>query len=629
MSQRFAHVIDVGDRLGDRYEVLEILGQGGMGTVYKAMHLQLNKPVAVKALHPQIVLDQNSMARFQQEIRAMSMLSHPHLISVLDAGTTPSGTPFFVMEFLDGPSLGDLLRNQGPPPDLRAIRMFIQMADALAYAHEQNIIHRDLKPSNVVVLSSNRNKDFIKLVDLGIAKLLEPRSGEQGLTMTGEIFGSPLYMSPEQCLGRPVDGRSDIYSLGCLMYETVCGETPIKGGSALETFNMHINTIPPTIGRTLSTRLTPALKLIEPIIDKCMRKAPEERFQSMAELSQALEEAEHKAKSGQFDSAASGADVSRSQSNFAVAGEQPRSVREVQIANDEIRQSLNPPQQRSGRYLPAEESDSNHEVAPPPRSNTGRYSPEPAVADDAVSKLKSAFFNRYAFAGIGTFAVVMIVFFVVLAVMHHEPPAAVAPTAMAPQTFFQQPRTYVSRTKLGTVTIGDGKVAIDYKHFDLSMPNPSAKEQVAVVAVYAGEGQENDDMQHFRGNVEVTVKNQGKPIDLVLTSYMATHWTVKRADASVQINRIMVSGYIGPPEVDAPAGVKVESAYYTNSLSDDVKNTHKYSENPFDMFFIVPTGDVNIKSKQFKDMQKVVETHLKNPISQLYACYREGSFTVE
>ncbi|MBZ0188640.1 MAG: serine/threonine protein kinase, partial [Candidatus Obscuribacterales bacterium] len=265
----------------ERYNVLELLGRGGMGVVVKATHLQLNKLVAIKVLHTSL-LDQMSRKRFEIEAQAGSSLCHPNLVSVFDYGITEDGKPFMVMEFIDGKSLQYFLEEQGKMPVELFLPVFEQVAKGLQHIHNQNIVHRDIKTSNIMIQHIEGDL-YAKLVDFGIAKILE-QSGipAQRLTETGSLFGSPLYMSPEQCRGLEVGVQSDIYSIGCVMYECLSGEPPIAGENALKTIFMHVNEDPPPLSELASDDAT--LKDIARLIHKCMNKDPEKRFQSGAEL---------------------------------------------------------------------------------------------------------------------------------------------------------------------------------------------------------------------------------------------------------------------------------------------------------------------------------------------------------
>ncbi|HEY9715712.1 MAG TPA: protein kinase, partial [Chroococcales cyanobacterium] len=276
----------VGTPFADRYLIEALLGFGGMSVVYKAKHLLMNRAVAIKMLHADIKSDHLSLERFRLEAQAASSLSHHNIISVYDFGLAPTGEAFFVMDFLEGESLAEMLVRKGRLPWERAISIFKQICDGLSAAHRKSIIHRDLKPANVIIIK-DAGVEIVKLVDFGIAKML-PASGkqQQQLTKTGEVFGSPIYMSPEQCMGKELDTRSDIYSLGCLMYEALAGEPPLLGETFLATLNKHVGEIPRPIAETAPDAKVPVE--FEQIILKCMAKDPDNRFQTAEEISDEL-----------------------------------------------------------------------------------------------------------------------------------------------------------------------------------------------------------------------------------------------------------------------------------------------------------------------------------------------------
>jgi serine/threonine protein kinase len=278
----------VGTSIADKYEILSVLGQGGMSVVFKARHLLMKKSVAIKVLLPQLVLNPQSLKRFQQEASASSSLSHPNVITVYDFGVSAHGLPYLVMDLLHGVSLADEVRDNGPLEVGRALKIFIQAADALCEAHRKGVIHRDLKPSNIMLESTDTHDDVVKIVDFGIAKVL-PQEGDdfQKLTQTGEIFGSPYYMSPEQCRGEVLDARSDIYSFACLMYEALTGKPPLVGSHALDTMYKHMNVPPPGL---VSLKCEPQVReRLDAVILKCLAKERAQRYQTMKELEDELE----------------------------------------------------------------------------------------------------------------------------------------------------------------------------------------------------------------------------------------------------------------------------------------------------------------------------------------------------
>ncbi len=274
-----------GSTVSDRFEVLSLVGEGGMGTVYKARHKKIGRMVALKVLHSASVADELSLKRFEQEAKAAAALSHPNLATVHDYGETEDGSPYLVMDFLDGTGLDNLLQH-GAIGWQRAVPIFLQICQGLKHAHGKNIIHRDIKPSNVV-LSLEDGTETAKIVDFGIAKAVGFAADEAGaLTKTGEIFGSPFYMSPEQCTGAEIDARSDIYSLGCLMYEVLCGVRPVEAPNAIQTVLKHLNETPLKFAQQVPGIEIPAE--IERIVFRALEKNKEARYQSVQELEQDL-----------------------------------------------------------------------------------------------------------------------------------------------------------------------------------------------------------------------------------------------------------------------------------------------------------------------------------------------------
>ncbi len=273
------------ESIEDRWEIVGPLGVGGMSAVYKARHRVTGKISAVKVLLPEHKLRSQSLKRFEVEAKAISALDHAHIVHLSDCGTTSDGHLFIVMDFADGMSLAELLSQESKLPPNRALKIFQQIADALAHAHRRGIIHRDLKPNNIMLVKGQDFPDFVKVVDFGIAKVVhpDPETGESlSATVTGEVFGSPLYMSPEQYRGKQLDNRSDIYSMGCLMYETLTGNPPFIGENPLDTLYKHVTEEPKPFSLPDSNDVE--ISQLESIVFKCLAKDPAARYESMDAL---------------------------------------------------------------------------------------------------------------------------------------------------------------------------------------------------------------------------------------------------------------------------------------------------------------------------------------------------------
>lgn len=305
-------VLEPGSVVLDRYKVVELVGVGGVGSVFRVTHVHLGTVFALKCLNKEQPKS-DTWRRFQNEAKAAHILDHPSLIKVHDFGLMPGRRPYFVMDFVEGTTLAEEIQRIGRLPVKRCIRIFIQVAFAMAYAHENGVIHRDLKSSNIMVVKTQKDgveEEIVKIVDFGIAKLTgADEFNQQTLTKTGEIFGSPLFMSPEQCMGLVVDSRSDLYSLGCMFYEALTGAPPFIGDSALATMMKH-QSEPPLSLKEASMGIDYPIEL-ERIVAKLLEKDPNQRYQNASLLAQDLIQLESHLK---YDRAASGtvADGSKS-----------------------------------------------------------------------------------------------------------------------------------------------------------------------------------------------------------------------------------------------------------------------------------------------------------------------------
>ena len=283
-SEEFDDVDDpmLGYIIDKKYKVEEVIGRGGMGVVYKVNHVDLNRYFAIKILHPYLASDQNNMRRFQREAQAASRLVHPNLATVFDWDTLHDGRPYLVMSFIEGVKLSNLIGEQNAIPLSDWMSIFLQLCDALAHAHQEGVIHRDLKPGNIILANTGDLKQFVKIVDFGIAKLLYESADSKELTKTGEVFGSPLYMSPEQCLGQPIDVRSDIYSLGCVFYEILSGLPPFYCDSLYDTMKSHVSEQPKSL---LPNKFFDNLPIeLDYLVLHCLSKNADDRPQSMEKL---------------------------------------------------------------------------------------------------------------------------------------------------------------------------------------------------------------------------------------------------------------------------------------------------------------------------------------------------------
>jgi serine/threonine-protein kinase len=276
----------LGRVLGGRYRLLERLGQGGMGTVYRATHTLMEKPVAVKILRPEMATDAEAIARFHREARSASRLDHDHCIRVTDFGQSDDGHLFLVMELLDGVSLSHVTR-RGPVPPGRAAAVGVAVAEALAHAHEQGIIHRDLKPDNVFLARRAKGREIVKVLDFGLAKLASDSALGPSITRDGTVFGTPEYMAPEQAEGEKLDGRIDLYALGVILYQLVTGEVPFKSPNFVALLTKQVTEAPqPPRERRPDLDIDVGL---EQVIMRCLSKRRQDRYPTAAEVADALE----------------------------------------------------------------------------------------------------------------------------------------------------------------------------------------------------------------------------------------------------------------------------------------------------------------------------------------------------
>ena len=278
----------LGRDISGQFKVLEKIGSGGMGAVYKAEQPEMRRFVAIKILHKRYLARKDLVTRFKREARAMSHLSHPNTARVFLYGQLDDNACYFVMEYLEGRNLAQLVRREGPVEPSRAIHIMIQACGALEEAHRAGIVHRDLKPENIFLTSQGGIEDFPKVLDFGLAKLGEQqmRPGSLILTQEGMVFGTPEFMSPEQARGETLDGRSDIYSLGVILYELLTGKLPFDAAQPMEFIQRHIKEPPILLSERAPDREFP--QGLEEVISRCLAKSPSDRFASAAEFAGAL-----------------------------------------------------------------------------------------------------------------------------------------------------------------------------------------------------------------------------------------------------------------------------------------------------------------------------------------------------
>jgi len=265
----------VGKVIDGRYEIQQRVGEGGMGVVYKARQMSIDRVIALKMLNQQMQGDQQWVQRFYNEAKACSRLQHPNTIRMFDFGQTQDGRLFMTMEFLDGVSLRDALQRGALAPQ-RVVKVLIQCCASLAEAHSIGIIHRDIKPDNVFLLNMAGSPDFVKLLDFSVAKLLE---GDRMKTQAGVVFGTPQYMSPEQGRGLPLDARSDLYALGVLAYEMLVGTVPYNDDNPMTVIQMHLHGAIPAMPDSIPYS-------VQTIVRRAMEKDPARRYQSAGEMMQ-------------------------------------------------------------------------------------------------------------------------------------------------------------------------------------------------------------------------------------------------------------------------------------------------------------------------------------------------------
>lgn len=275
--------------LDGQFHILEKIGSGGMGAVYKAEQPSMNRMVAVKILHPKLTERKDLASRFHREASAMSHLDHPNTVKVFNDGKLKDGSLYIVMEYLEGQNLHRAVRKQGPFPVKRALPILIQVCGALDEAHSKGIIHRDLKPENIFLSTKLGKPDYPKVLDFGLARVTERemRPGSVILTQEGMVFGTPEFMSPEQAQGKQLDAKSDIYSLAVILYETLTGKLPFDAKTPMEYIQHHVSSKPIPLNQRVEGLTFP--NQLEKVIAKALSKNPNDRFETAGAFGEALQ----------------------------------------------------------------------------------------------------------------------------------------------------------------------------------------------------------------------------------------------------------------------------------------------------------------------------------------------------
>lgn len=355
---------------GNRFVITKLLGFGGMGAVYEATQTAMNRSVALKLIPTH---DETTVRRFEREALTISQLHHPNTVTVFDYGQAENGFLFLAMELLDGKTLSDVIKETGPLSPKRAVHIATQICKSLNEAHRAGIVHRDIKPDNIILIRVDSDTDFVKVLDFGIAKAV---MGEDDVNLTGDgrIIGTPRYMSPEQILGEPVDHRSDVYSLGCILFEMLCGAPPFQQSTTTALMLAHAQETPPSFSQRLAAASLERIPhYLESVVRRALEKTAIGRQQSVEKLRLELEEA-----------LASAPNASVSQSSISQASISQSSVSQSAISHSSMSsQSLSSLSSQSDMFQRAPSTQSAPIPVQPFLTNTGTHAPPKLTAPEA------------------------------------------------------------------------------------------------------------------------------------------------------------------------------------------------------------------------------------------------------
>lgn len=278
------------ETLANKYIIKDKIGQGHLGEVFQATSIDSDQEFAIKFLTSTYANQDRAIQRFKREAKAASELEHPNIVKVYEFGDTEDGSCYIVMELIKGLTLRRMIRRNGPLEARDCVNIFLQVTDALAHAHGRGLVHRDLKPSNIIIQNRGKEDQNIKLVDFGLARHIDStKAAEEKVTLEGYVVGTPAYMSPEQCLGKTIDPRSDIYSLGCVMFRALTGIAPVAGTTARETMENQIHRTSVPLDRIPRHIIVP--EDLKKIMEIALMKEPEDRYQKVEEMRSALSKA--------------------------------------------------------------------------------------------------------------------------------------------------------------------------------------------------------------------------------------------------------------------------------------------------------------------------------------------------